>query len=349
MPRPVKSIIVHLKVQTRDLVQTGIFQEYKSATQNHNEGTLQPSGNPFQGTGLNAFESKQQIHFEPYDTGFSSIAPEDHELGTMTVKTMGGLRIIEPIPKQSSTTSSSSNVPSKTTIGNQFQYEEDVELSPTSHSQSHSQSQVSSISHRPRQFVEPCSQEYMDMSIYPRKTMMSCWWDGHFFSGKPILIPKSASRDGSYVVYGNFCSPECAKAYLENEVGLDPEIRWERCMLLHHMCHKIFSNTLERIKTALPRITLKEYGGTFTIDEYRQFNSMPSKQCEMVYPPITTEIPFLEVRTQEVPQIPKKSFVSIQKERFEKAEENLRIRETGKPAKTTPLTKFMTIEFMDEA
>jgi hypothetical protein len=115
------------------------------------------------------------------------------------------------------------------------------------------------------------------------------------------------------------------------------------------MCHRIFSDKLERIKSALPKITLKEYGGTFTIDEFRQFNSLPSKQCEIVYPPITTEIPFLEVRTQEVPQIPKKSFVSIQKERFDKAEENLRIRETEKPQKSTPLTKFMTIEFIDEA
>jgi hypothetical protein len=341
MPRPIKSLIVHLKVQTRDLIQTGIFQEYKPATQNHNEGTLQPTGNPFQGTGLNAYESKQTIHFEPYDTGFSSIAPEDNQTGTMTVKTVGGLRIVEPI-QQVASSSSVAGVGGRTIMnGGKFEYEPLPEsLNPYHHS---------SGNIRARQFVEPCNQEYMDMSIYPRKTMMCCWWDGHPFSSKPILIPKSASRDGSYVLYGNFCSPECAKAYLENESGLDPEIRWERCMLLHHMCHRIFSDKLERIKSALPKITLKEYGGTFTIDEFRQFNSLPSKQCEIVYPPITTEIPFLEVRTQEVPQIPKKSFVSIQKERFEKAEENLRIRETEKPQKSTPLTKFMTIEFIDEA
>jgi hypothetical protein len=342
MPRPVKSIIVHLKVQSKDLVESGIFQEYKPATLNHNEGSLQPTGNPFQGSGLNAFESKQSIHFEPYDTGFSSIAPEDHLRGTISVKTIGGLPIIEPL-------SESAN--------ERFLYESQGETTlrnsnSNSNSKDTSSSSISTAMmtmNRSRHFVEPCQQEYYDMSIYPRKTMMNCWWDGHAFSGKPVLIPKSCSRDGSYVVYGNFCSPECAKAYLENEAGLDPEIRWERCMLLHHMCHRIFNDSLERIKTALPRITLKEFGGPFMIHEFREFNTNPSKQCEMVYPPITTEIPFLEVRTQEVPVVVKKSFVGIQKERFEKAEENLRIRETEKPQKTTPLTKFMAIEFIDSA
>lgn len=47
-----------------------------------------------------------------------------------------------------------------------------------------------------RRFVEPCLKEYEKTNVHPRKTNMACWWDGHQFDTKPIMIPKEMVSDG---------------------------------------------------------------------------------------------------------------------------------------------------------
>jgi hypothetical protein len=169
-----------------------------------------------------------------------------------------------------------------------------------------------------------CNKEHINMNIHPRKTNSVCWWDGYLFNTKPCYIPKTKMPDGTYSIYGNFCSPECAKAYLENDPDLSPEIRWERSILLQEMTQKTYNKDIVKIKEAPPRWTLKDYGGEFTIEQFRKLNTLPSAECEFFYPPITTDIPIVRVKNSTIkPPNNVSDKVIIQEERFRKAEKNL--------------------------
>lgn len=175
--------------------------------------------------------------------------------------------------------------------------------------------------------VIECNSEYKDSKIYPRSSKSACWWDGCQFDTKPFFVPKAIienqkNQEHSYSVYGNFCSPECALAYLESEPSLDPEVRWERTMLLHEMCKRVYINKKDRIKPSLPRWVLNSYGGGLSIEEFRKLNTGTSEECEIVYPPITVDIPILKVQNMDKTQTISKKVI-IKEERFKQAEQNL--------------------------
>jgi hypothetical protein len=178
-----------------------------------------------------------------------------------------------------------------------------------------------------RNEVLECNKDYKDTKQYPRIAKAVCWWDGHAFTGKPCFIPKAIrgySRcDITYDVYGNFCSPECALAFLENERNIDPEVRWDRVVMLNEMTRRVLNENIDNIEPALPRWSLTEYGGPLTLEKFREINTKPSIKCEVIYPPITAEIPQIQLsNTDFVAKRPKR--VVIDEERFTKAEENLR-------------------------
>tara|TARA_Y100000816_G_scaffold276281_1_gene245316 strand:- start:4830 stop:5795 length:966 start_codon:yes stop_codon:yes gene_type:complete len=97
----------------------------------------------------------------------------------------------------------------------------------------------------------------------------SCFHCTFDFDNVPIYIPKYELND-SYYVYGCFCSPECACAYLMNEKDIDTSSRFERYHLLNFLYCKIY-NYSKNIKPApCPYYTLEKYYGSLTIQEYRQ-------------------------------------------------------------------------------
>jgi hypothetical protein len=178
--------------------------------------------------------------------------------------------------------------------------------------------------HRDVNGVFLCNQDHRDMRVYPRKNSSVCWWDGHHFDTKPVFIPKRTLEDGTYSVYGNFCSPECAMSYLWNEGDIDNETRWERGALLGEMTRKVFNGSAFHIREALPRWALKEYGGEFTIEEFRKINTHPDSEHTTYYPPVTADIPIVRVKNVPVrPRVTVSSRVVIHDERIRKAEQNL--------------------------
>jgi len=169
-----------------------------------------------------------------------------------------------------------------------------------------------------------CNQDHRDTRVYPRKNSSVCWWDGHHFDTKPVFIPKRILEDGTYSIYGNFCSPECAMSYLWNEGDIDNETRWERGALIGEMTRKVFNGSVEKICEALPRWALKEYGGEFTIDEFRRINTHPDAEHTTYYPPVTADIPIVKVNNVPArPRVAISSRVVIHDERIRKAEQNL--------------------------
>ena len=96
-----------------------------------------------------------------------------------------------------------------------------------------------------------------------------CYNCHHNFSNKPYFLPIAYNPElQRFKVTGNFCSPNCVKSY-----ALNSKIYSTKCYLIGHMYRKLFGATYQ-IKPAPPLHSLKEYGGTLTIDEFRaNFNN----------------------------------------------------------------------------
>lgn len=95
----------------------------------------------------------------------------------------------------------------------------------------------------------------------------ACFWDTCEFDNPPVYIPKHFMND-TYHVYGCFCSPECAVAYLMEE-NIDSSIKFERYQLMNHIYSKVY-NYNKNIKPAPnPFYMLEKYYGNLSTQEYR--------------------------------------------------------------------------------
>lgn len=117
-----------------------------------------------------------------------------------------------------------------------------------------------------------------------------CFWDTCEFDNPPIYIPKY-EINGTMHVYGCFCSPECAAAYLMKE-NIDTTTKFERYHLLNHIYCKIY-NYEKNIKPApIPYYTLNKYYGNLTIQEYRKLLKN-ERLLLIVDKPLTRQLPEL--------------------------------------------------------
>jgi len=95
----------------------------------------------------------------------------------------------------------------------------------------------------------------------------ACFWDSCDFDNPPVYIPKHFIN-GTYHVYGNFCSPECGVAYLMNE-NLDSSTKFERYHLFNHIYSKIYDYKKNIKPSPNPHYMLEKFYGNLTIQEYR--------------------------------------------------------------------------------
>lgn len=95
----------------------------------------------------------------------------------------------------------------------------------------------------------------------------ACFYDTCEFDNPPIYIPKFF-MNGTYHVYGCFCSPECAVAFLMKE-QIDTSTKFERYYLLNNIYSKIFEYKKNIKPAADPFYMLDKFYGNLTIQEYR--------------------------------------------------------------------------------
>ena len=128
--------------------------------------------------------------------------------------------------------------------------------------------------------IEPLLPIYAD--CWPTYSPYVCWVDCHPFETTPVGIPYMFLNDVFYC-YGNFCSYNCAMHYLcpdseddnhmlhANGDGLSGDDLSDKIQLLELMCHIETGLPFNcSIKKAASRLILKLFGGTKTIEEYRQ-------------------------------------------------------------------------------
>ena len=124
----------------------------------------------------------------------------------------------------------------------------------------------------------------------------ACFWCTCGFDNPTVYIPKSQIKD-DYNVYGCFCSPECATAYLMNE-NIDSSTKFERYHLLCYIYAKIY-NYEKNIKPAPnPHYLLDKYYGNLSIQEYRKL--LRNQQLLLVVDkPLTRVLPELHEDNDE--------------------------------------------------
>ena len=170
--------------------------------------------------------------------------------------------------------------------------------------------------------------ESADVKSIPRTSEVSCFWCCHSFTNRPVVLP---IRDtGEYLqVTGNFCSPECACAYLF-DIRQDSHTRWEQLALLY----RVYGEACQgKIHPAPSRQILKQFGGNLSIQEYRALIRSQSVRVDIHLPPMVSILATMDTKPIDFYDSSlTKGVTETVKERLQKAEEVLRLRRT-KPLK----------------
>lgn len=95
----------------------------------------------------------------------------------------------------------------------------------------------------------------------------ACFWCTTDFDNPPVYVPKHFIN-GTYHVYGCFCSPECGVAHLMNET-IDSSTKFERYHLLNNIYSKIYDYKKNIKPAPNPYYMLEKFYGNLSIQEYR--------------------------------------------------------------------------------
>jgi hypothetical protein len=162
----------------------------------------------------------------------------------------------------------------------------------------------------------------------PMQSDAACFWCCHSFTHRPVVLP---IRDtGEYLqVMGNFCSPECAVAYLF-DMRQDSHTRWEQLALLYRVYGEACGG---KIHPAPHRTVLTLFGGSLSIQEYRQMIQSQKVRVDVHLPPMVSILATMDTKPIDFYDAGlTKNVNETVKERLQKAEEVLRLRRT-KPLK----------------
>jgi len=163
----------------------------------------------------------------------------------------------------------------------------------------------------------------------PERTDVACFWCAHTFDWTPCIIPEREVH-GTYNVYGNFCCPECAFAYVLQET-MDPHVRWERIALLHRIYDREGKG---RMLPAPKREVLQLFGGPLTIESFRATIGASKVRIDLHMPPMVSILGSIDTKPIDFfdSSLKNTMFGSLQQEKTQKAEEGLRLKRT-KPLK----------------
>jgi hypothetical protein len=128
----------------------------------------------------------------------------------------------------------------------------------------------------------------------------ACFWCTCNFDNPSIHIPMKYENE-CYEVYGCFCSPECAVAYLKQE-NIDTSTLWERYSLLNNIYSRIYDYKKNIKPSPSPFFTLDKYYGNLSIQEYRKLLNN-DRLLLVVNKPMTKILPELYEENNEIPMV----------------------------------------------
>jgi len=167
-----------------------------------------------------------------------------------------------------------------------------------------------------------------ETKVIPDHVDIACFWCCHRFDNKPVILP--VRDQGEYIqVQGNYCSPECAMAYLF-DMQQDSYARWEQLSLLNRLYAPAVGGA---IKPAPNRQILKLFGGPMSIEDYRGLVRQGKLRVDLHLPPMVSLLATMDTKPIDFYDVSlTKNVMETVKERLAKAEEVLKLKRT-KPLK----------------
>lgn len=136
-----------------------------------------------------------------------------------------------------------------------------------------------------------CYQSTKTTQVLPSSVDVACFWCCEQFSNQPCIIPKEKSGN-VWSVYGNFCTPQCAMAYLLSEL-LDNHVRWERISYINH----IYGNNYNgRIYPAPSRETLQRFGGPIRAEDFHDMCDKQNVRVDIHMPPMVSILSSMDTK-----------------------------------------------------
>ena len=139
----------------------------------------------------------------------------------------------------------------------------------------------------------PIFMEYSDANkknTWPQKTNIDCFWCCCQFDNTPFGIPIK-KIDEKFLMFGNFCSAECAASHIFDINFLNDNEKTESYSMLNYI-YKEKDN--KGIQFAPSKLCLKRFGGRLTIEQYRNNLRSQNKMYDIIIPPLTSIIPNIE-------------------------------------------------------
>jgi len=125
----------------------------------------------------------------------------------------------------------------------------------------------------------------------PDETSVGCFWCCEHFSGRPCVVPTQINED-VWQVYGNFCMPQCAMAYLLSE-QLDTHTRWERIALLN----RLYGGSCQgRVYPAPNRESLQRFGGPISAEDFRTICNEQRIRVDIHMPPMVSILASMDTK-----------------------------------------------------
>lgn len=131
--------------------------------------------------------------------------------------------------------------------------------------------------------------QFYTNEIEPTKKS-SCLWCSYDFDNDPFFLPKQETLS-NFIVYGCFCSPECATGYLFKE-RIDDTAKFERFHLLNKMYYPSCADNENIVPAPNPYLLLDRYLGNLTIEEYRDLLKK-GRTFDVVEKPLSRILPEL--------------------------------------------------------
>ena len=110
-----------------------------------------------------------------------------------------------------------------------------------------------------------------------------CWWCKNCFSSPPVQLPEDYYNETFYCI-GHFCSFSCMKSY---NLDINDSLLWKRESLINLLYYMTYSEYKD-INPAPNWITLEEFGGNLSIEQFRENSIINTKEYLVLHPPLVS-------------------------------------------------------------
>ena len=131
-----------------------------------------------------------------------------------------------------------------------------------------------------------------------------CWWCKNTFMTPIVQLPENYYNNIFYCI-GHFCSYNCSKSY---NLELNDSFIYKRESLINLLYFHTYSE-YKYIPPAPHWLTLEDYGGPLTIEQFRENMTMNTKEYVILHPPLISR----QMQIEESYKINKLKEVNIDK------------------------------------